>query len=261
VPVGSRDSKGQHIANLLELPPEESITKVLDFKNFDDAQYLVFATKRGIIKKTKLEYFSRINSRGIRALNFRENEDGLKDELVNVCLANSDDTLIMVSKNGNFVRIELHDEKIRALSRTAMGIKGIRFREGDELLAADIVPAENEGFDVVTVTEEGFAKRTPVADYAVKGRGGLGSRVAKVTEKKGNLLSALVTSEDDELLAIMQSGKVVRVKVNEIRETSRNSQGVIFAKSDDGDEILRIAKNVERDLPETDETRQGEENG
>jgi DNA gyrase subunit A len=225
---------------------------------------MVFATRRGVVKKTPLQEYANIRSNGLKAINLKEDEDGIKDELAFVGTANRDDTVICVSKKGHFVRFSLSDETIRPLSRIAAGVKGQRYRDQDELLAARIIPAESsenyDGLSLVTVTEAGFAKRTPVADYPIKGRGGMGSFVAKVTEKRGDLAGAVVVSEDDELLLIMESGMVVRSDVNQISPSGRTTQGVVFARPADGDSVISVARNVERDLPETDADRAAAEN-
>jgi DNA gyrase subunit A len=252
IPEGGRDSKGQHIANLLALPPHEKIAQVIDLKTFEDAQYLVFATKRGTIKKSRLADYENINRNGKKAINLIDVAEGQKDELVNVFLANPDDTAILVSKSGQAVRFSLAEEKLRTLSRTSIGVRGMKFRDGDYLLSAEAIASDTTGLDLVCLTKGGYAKRTVVDEYPVKGRGTLGVRVAKITENKGDLVGALVVNEDDEMLVIMQSGKIVRSPIGEIRPSSRNTQGVIFTRADGGDEIISIARNVERELPETD---------
>ncbi|GHT81786.1 DNA gyrase subunit A [Actinomycetota bacterium] len=273
LPEGGRDSKGQHINNMLALPAGEEIAQVLDLRSFDDAQYLVFATKRGTVKKSRLLDYANIRQNGLKAVNLKEDENGLKDELVSVAIANEDNTIVMVSKNGQAVRTSLSENRFRTLSRVAAGVRGIKFKGDDELLAALVIPATNgesiatlpavvqtDGdevemaeipFDLITVTEAGFAKRTPIDDYPIKGRGGSGVKVANVTEKKGKLVGAVLTSDTDELMVMMESGMVSRSAVTEIRQSSRNSQGVTFAKPKEGDSIINVAKNMERDLPET----------
>jgi DNA gyrase subunit A len=276
LPEGGRDSKGQHIANLLALPKDENIAQVLDLKSFQDAKYLFFATKRGVVKKTNLEDYANIRQNGLKAVNLKEDEEGLKDELIAAQLANPEDTALLVSRKGQAVRFSLSDEKIRSLSRIAAGVKGMRFRPEDELLSALVVPqtdgesrttedsqintellAKTE-LDLITVTDLGYAKRTPIDDYPIKGRGGVGVKVANVTERKGDLVGAVLTTDSDELLVIMGSGKISRSAVGGekgIRQSSRNTQGVIFAKPGEDDVIVGIAKNVERDLPETDQNK------
>jgi DNA gyrase subunit A len=261
VAASGRDSKGQHIANLLATDPDEKIAEVIDLKNFTDAQYLFFSTKRGLVKKTKLLEFSNIRTNGLKAITLVEG-----DELISVCLANQEDTVILVSKGGQATRFSLLDEKVRSIGRTGQGVRGMRFSGADELLCARVIPAENTGIDLVCITSGGYAKRTAVSEYPIKGRGTKGVKVAKVTEARGELVGAVEVKEEDELLVIMQSGKVLRSNVNEIRPTSRATTGVIFARADKGDAIIEVTKNFERDLPETDDMRskdvevEGEEN-
>ncbi|MDR1447786.1 MAG: DNA gyrase subunit A [Candidatus Ancillula sp.] len=245
-----RDSKGQHIANLLSTNPDEKIAEVIDLKNFTDAQYLFFATKRGLVKKTKLLEFSNIRTNGLKAITLVEG-----DELINVCMANQKDTAILVSKGGQATRFNLLDEKVRPISRIGRGVRGMRFEKDDELLCARVIPSENADIDLVCITSGGFAKRTSISEYPINGRGGKGVKVAKVTEARGELVGAIEVMDEDELLVIMQSGKVLRSNVNQIRPTSRATTGVIFARADDGDMVIKVTKNVERDLPETDDMR------
>ncbi|MDR0950778.1 MAG: DNA gyrase subunit A [Candidatus Ancillula sp.] len=266
LPEGGRDSKGQHIANILQLPPEEKIAQVMDFDKdtFEDAKYLVFATKRGIVKKTSLEEYQNIRQSGIKALTLREDEEGLKDEIVDVSLCRDDDTIVLVSKKGQAVRFELSEDRIRTMGRTAGGVRGIKFNPGDELLSASIAPVdsldpEGNDLDLITVTEEGYAKRTKLSEYPIKGRGTKGVKVASISEKKGDLVGALVTKANDELLVIMESGMILRSSVDQIRESGRNTQGVTFAKPGKDDKILSVARNFERDLPETDAQREERE--
>jgi DNA gyrase subunit A len=270
LPEGGRDAKGQHIANLLALPKGENVAQVLDIKNFDDAQYLIFATKRGVVKKSHLSDYANIRQNGLKAITLRDDENGLKDELVAVQIADAKDTVVLVSKRGQAVRFSLADERIRPIGRTGGGVRGMRFKGDDELLAGIVIP-ETDGnsaishdskhnvehlqgtpLDLITVTCFGYAKRTPIDDYPIKGRGGSGVKVANVTEAKGDLVGATLTSEADELMVIMASGKVSRSATSEIRQSGRNTQGVTFARPDSDDSIVRVARNVERDLPETD---------
>jgi DNA gyrase subunit A len=239
-----RDSKGQHIANLLELKEGEKIAQIIDLESFDVADYLVFATKRGVVKKTELKQYDSRKKDGLVAINLREDEDGNVDELVSVMLANKNSGMIMVSKKGMAVKFWL--SLVTPHGRGASGVRGMRFREGDELLSASITKADTY---LVTVTEKGYAKKSPIDAYNFKGRGGLGVKVANITEEKGDLSGALVVKDDDELLAIMKSAKVIRSSVNEIREMGRSATGVRFATSSDSDDrVIAIARNQEREL-------------
>jgi DNA gyrase subunit A len=251
LPEGGRDAKGQHVANLLAFQPGEKIAQVLDLRDYDAADYLVLATRRGLVKKTRLTEYDSPRSGGLIAINLREDEHGIPDELVSARLVDADDDLILVSRKGQSIRFQANDETIRPLGRATSGVTGMKFREDDELLAADVV---RSGADLFVVTEGGFAKRTRVDEYRVQGRGGLGIKVANLVEARGDLVGALVTEADDEVLVIMERGKIVRSAVGEVNLTGRNTQGVTFAKPDKGDRIIAVARNVERRLAEDRDT-------
>ncbi|MFC8922818.1 DNA gyrase subunit A [Cellulosimicrobium sp. NPDC057127] len=245
LPEGGRDAKGQHVANLMAFQPGEQIAQVLDLRDYDAADYLVLATRRGLVKKTRLTEYDSPRSGGLIAINLREDEHGIPDELVSARLVDADDDLILVSRKGQSIRFQANDESIRPLGRATSGVTGMKFREDDELLAADVVAP---GADLFVVTEGGFAKRTRIDEYRVQGRGGLGIKVANLVEARGDLVGALVTEADDEVLVIMERGKIVRSAVGEVNVTGRNTQGVTFAKPDKGDRIIAVARNVERRL-------------
>lgn len=245
LPEGGRDAKGQHVANLLAFQPDEHIAQVLDIPDYDAADYLVLATRRGLVKKTRLAEYNSPRSGGLIAINLREDEEGKPDELVSARLVNADDDLILVSRKGQSIRFPADDETLRPLGRATSGVTGMKFRDDDELLSADVVV---EGSDLFVVTEGGFAKRTRVSEYRVQGRGGLGIKVANLVEARGDLVGALVTEPDDEVLVIMERGKIVRSAVAEVNLTGRNTQGVTFAKPDKGDRIIAVARNAERNL-------------
>ncbi|AEI10541.1 DNA gyrase subunit A [Cellulomonas gilvus] len=250
LPEAGRDAKGQHVANLLAFQPDEKIAQVLDLRDYDRAEYLVLATQRGLVKKTRLTEYDSNRSGGVIAINLREDEDGLPDELVAARLVDADQDMILVSRKGQSVRFTADDEQMRPMGRATSGVKGMEFRDDDELLAADVV---REDAYLFTVTEGGIAKRTAltVENYRQQRRGGLGIKVANLPEQNGNLVGALVVDPDDEVLVIMERGKVVRSAVSEVNATGRNTQGVIFAKPDSGDRIIAVARNTERQ--ETDE--------
>jgi DNA gyrase subunit A len=247
LPEGGRDAKGQHVANLLAFQPEERIAQVLDIRDYEQAQYLVLATKRGLVKKTKLTEYDSNRSGGVIALNLREDDEGRPDELVAARLANADQDVILVSRHGQSIRFTASDEALRPMGRATSGVKGMDFRGDDELLAMDVV---REDAFLFTVTEGGIAKRTAltVENYRQQGRGGLGIKVANLPEHNGNLVGALVTDEVDEVLVIMERGKVVRSATSEVHATGRTTQGVIFAKPDSDDRIIAVARNSERRL-------------
>jgi DNA gyrase subunit A len=245
MPEGSRDSKGQHVANLLAFQQDERIAQVLDIRNYDDHDYLVLATRRGLVKKTRLAEYDTNRTAGLIAINLREDEDGNADELVSARVVDHTDDLILVSRKGQSIRFTADDDTLRPMGRATSGVTGMKFRDGDELLSADVV---REGSDMFVVTEGGFAKRTDISEYRVQGRNGYGIKVANLVEERGDLVGALITEAEDEVLVIMEKGKIVRSAVSEVNRTGRNTQGVTFAKPDKNDRIIAVARNVERNL-------------
>ena len=250
LPEGGRDSKGQHVANLLAFQPGEEIAQVMELQDYDQADYLVLATRRGLVKKTRLSEYNSNRSGGVIAINLRQDEEGNYDELVSARLLSTGQDLLLVSRAGQSLRFHADDDTLRPTGRATSGVTGMRFREGDYLLAMDVVDPSWQDADLFVVTEGGYAKRTNVVDYPVKGRGGLGVKVANLVEARGNLVGALVTDSGDEVLCIMASGKVVRSAVVEVSRTGRTTQGVTFAKPDAGDRIIAVARNTERDMEE-----------
>lgn len=248
LPEGGRDAKGQHVANLLAFQPGEEIAQIMELKDYEQADYLVLATRRGLVKKTRLSEYDSNRSGGVIAINLREDSDGVPDELVSARLLSEGQDLLLVSRGGQSVRFRASDEVLRPTGRATSGVTGMRFRGGDSLLAMDVVDPVWENADLFVVTEGGYAKRTDVQDYPVKGRGVLGVKVANLVEARGDLVGALVTEPGDEVMCIMASGKVVRSAVDEVSRTGRTTQGVTFAKPDKGDRIIAVARNAEREL-------------
>lgn len=244
IPEGGRDSKGQHVANLLAFQPEERIAQVLQVSSFVDKDYLVLATRLGFVKKTRLTDYDTNRTGGLIAIKLREDGDGEADQLVSACLADASDDLILVSRHGQSLRFTASDEQLRPMGRATSGVTGMRFRTEDELLTMDVV---RPGADLFVVTEGGYAKRTALSEYRVQGRGGLGIKVANLVEARGDLVGALVTEDDSEVLVIMAGGKIVRSRVDEVSRTGRNTQGVIFSRADEGDRVIAITLNVDND--------------
>jgi DNA gyrase subunit A len=249
LPEGGRDAKGQHVANLLAFQPDEQIAEVLSLRDFDQAEHLVLATRRGLVKKTRLAEYDTNRSGGVIAINLREGEEGRPDELVAARLVDPTDDLMLVSRKGQAIRFRADDEALRPMGRATSGVTGMKFRADDELLAMDVV--RDDAF-VFVVTEGGFAKRTRVSEYRLQGRGGLGVKVAKLAEHRGDLVGALITDEADDVLVIMERGKVVRSSVAEVPATGKDTMGVTFAKPDPGDRIISVARNPERPLEDAD---------
>ncbi|MEV7607480.1 DNA gyrase subunit A [Paenarthrobacter sp. NPDC089322] len=235
-----RDAKGQHVANLLAFQPDEHIAQVLDLRDYQQAPYLVLATKNGLVKKTRLEDYDTNRSAGVIAINLRD-----EDELVSAQLVSETDDLLLVSRKGQSIRFTATDDALRPMGRATSGVTGMKFREDDELLAADVV---QDGSFVFVVTEGGYAKRTAVDEYRLQGRGGLGIKVAKLAEDRGDLVGALIVQEEDEVLVVMEGGKVVRSAVSGVPAKGRDTMGVIFAKPDKNDRIIEVARNSERGL-------------
>ena len=244
VQEAGRDAKGQHVANLLALQPEESIAQILDIAHYEDAQYLVLATKQGMVKKTVLTQYDTNRQGGIIAINLR---DG--DEVVAARLLNEGDDVLLVSEAGMSLRFTATDQSLRPMGRSTGGVKGMQFRGEDHLLSASIV--SDQGF-VFVVTEGGYAKRTAVDQYRSQQRGGLGIKVAKLSDTRGGLAGAMIVDGDDEVLVVLESGKVVRTGVAEVPAKGRDTMGVVFARLADDDKVLGIARNQERDLGEPD---------
>lgn len=235
-----RDSKGQHVANLLALQPEERVVEVIDLKDYQQSPYLVIATKSGLVKKTALELYDTPRTGGIIAIKLREG-----DELVNAMLVSDENELLLVSKKGMSIRFSADNEMLRPMGRDTSGVMGMSFRKGDELLSADVIG--DEGF-VFVVTEGGYAKRTSVDQYRAQKRGGLGIKVAKLDEKRGDLVGSLIVGETDEVLVVLASGKVIRTLASEVPAKGRDTMGVVFARFEESDAVLSLARNTERNL-------------
>ncbi|WP_299090444.1 DNA gyrase subunit A [uncultured Microbacterium sp.] len=250
VPEAGRDAKGQHVANLLALQPGEEIAQILDISDYTVAQYLVLATRDGKVKKTLLSDYDTNRQGGIIAIRLRGQEEEDGDEVVSALLVDETDDVLLISRQGMSLRFTATDESLRPMGRSTEGVKGMSFRQADTLLSASV--AQDDAF-VFVVTEGGYAKRTAVGQYRLQGRGGLGIKVAKLNEDRGDLAGGLMVREDDEVLVVLASGKVVRSAVAEVPAKGRDTMGVVFARPDDEDRILAIARNGERGLAEAAE--------
>ncbi|GID97615.1 DNA gyrase subunit A [Amorphoplanes digitatis] len=238
LPEANRVAKGQHVANLLAFLPDEHIAQVIQIPNYQVEPYLVLATKNGLVKKTRLEEFDSNRSGGIIAINLRED-----DELVGATLAAPDNDLLLVSKQAQAIRFNATDEALRPMGRATSGVIGMRFSEDDQLLAMEVV---REGLDVLVATNGGYAKRTPIEEYPVQGRGGKGVLTAKITERRGGLVGALVIDPEDELFAITSNGGVIRTPVKPVRRTrDRNTMGVKLMDLPEGVTIVALARNAD----------------
>jgi DNA gyrase subunit A len=240
LPDTARDAKGKHVANLLAFQPDEKIAGVLALKDYEQAPYLVLATKDGLVKKTALTEYDTNRTGGLIAINLK---DG--DELVSARLVDDAGELIMVSAKGMSTRFGA--DTLRPMGRATSGVIGMRFRGDDRLLAMDTV---RPGSDLVTVTDGGFAKRTPVTDWNTKGRGGLGVRAMRLVQERGSLVGAVVCEQDDTIFAIASNGVVIRTPVADIRETSRDTMGVNLMGLGDGVTLVAVARAAAADEPE-----------
>jgi DNA gyrase subunit A len=235
-----RDSKGQHVANLLALQPDERVVEVIDLKDYQQVPYLVLATRLGLVKKTALDLYDTSRTGGIIAIKLREG-----DELVNAMLVTEENDVLMVSRKGMSIRFSAGNDSMRPMGRDTSGVMGMTFRKGDELLSASVI---GEAGFVFVVTEGGYAKRSASDQYRVQKRGGIGIKVAKLDEKRGDLVGSLIVEESDEVLVVLASGKVIRTFASEVPAKGRDTMGVVFARFEDSDSVLSLAKNTERNL-------------
>jgi DNA gyrase subunit A len=249
LPEASRIARGQHVANLLAFQPDEQIAQVIEIANYEVSPYLVLATKNGLVKKTSLAEFDSNRSGGIIAINLRGD-----DELVGAALIGPADDLLLVSKRAQAIRFNANDDALRPMGRATSGVIGMRFTEHDELLSMEVV---RDGMDVLVATDGGYAKRTPIDEYPVQGRGGKGVLTAKITQRRGGLVGAVVISPDDELFAITSNGGVIRTPVKPVRRTrDRNTMGVKLMDLPDGVTLVAIARNADEPTELDDETGQ-----
>jgi DNA gyrase subunit A len=237
LPLGSRQSKGRAIVNLLPFRQDESVRAVIATRDYKEAKYLVFATKKGVVKKTEfLSYNTPLKADGIIAIKMRED-----DELIGVRLSDGDDDILMVSRGGQAIRF--HESDVRAMGRDASGVRGMNLRSGDEVIEVNV--AEDDS-DLLVVTENGYGKRTPLHEYPVKGRGGLGVKTVQLTDAKGKLAGARVVRDGYAVMLISTTGTVIRMPVEEIKRLGRSTQGVIVMRLRGDDErVSSLAPVVE----------------
>lgn len=252
LPDAGRDARGQHVANLLAFQPEEHIAQVMAVRTYEDKPYLVLATRAGLVKKSALKDYDSPRSGGLIAINLRQDDEGRDDELIGAELVSADDDLLLISRKAQSIRFTATDEALRPMSRATSGVKGMAFREDDELLSMNVI---RPGTFVFTATDGGYAKRTSVDEYRVQGRGGFGIKAAKIVEGRGSLVGALVVEETDEIMAITLSGGVIRTRVSEVRETGRDTMGVQLINLGKRDAVVGMARNAEA---EDEDTAEGE---
>ncbi|HET7352265.1 MAG TPA: DNA gyrase subunit A, partial [Marmoricola sp.] len=274
LPEASRDAKGGHVAGLLSFQPDEEIAQVLAIRDYEQAPYLVLATKSGLVKKTRLADYNSPRQAGVIAINFREDDD----ELIGAELASAEDHILLVSRKGQAIRFKADDTQLRPMGRATSGVQGMKFREGDSLLSMSVIRAvQVEAEDAVaegeessveaiadtpesryfglrpqyvfTITDGGFAKRTAIPDYRVQSRGGIGIKAMKLeNEERGNLVGAFIVEDGDEILSITSGGQVVRSPIDDaFRPTGRATMGVRFVTPKEGDSVAVVARAVESD--------------
>ncbi len=280
LPEAARDAKGGHVAGLLSFQPDEQIAQVLALRDYEQSPYLVLATRRGYVKKTALPLYDSPRQAGVIAINLREDDD----ELIGAELLSADDDLLLVSRKGQAIRFHADDSQLRPMGRPTSGVTGMKFREDDELLsmsviyagvadpvdAADDVAAdpraesvsdEEDDSDeqyVFTVTDGGWGKRSKVSAYRVQGRGGLGIKAMKLHDRRGSLVGAIVVSTRDEVLAIKTSGQVTRSAAVDVPVKGRDTMGVKFVGVTGDDQVIAIARNIERVVVEEQIEAEGE---
>ena len=237
LPEAGRTARGQHVANLLEFQPEEKIAQIIQIQTYQDAPYLVLATRDGRVKKSRLTDYESARSAGLIAINLNEG-----DALIGASLVSEDSDILLVSEQGQAIRFTADNDQLRPMGRATAGVKGMRFRGDDQLLAMTTV---KDGDYLLVATSGGYGKRTPIEEYSPQGRGGLGVMTFKYTPKRGKLIGALAVEEDDQIFAITSAGGVIRTEVNQIRPSSRATMGVRLVDLADGVDLLAIDVNVE----------------
>ena len=241
LPDAGRDARGQHVANLLAFKPDEEIAEVLSIRNYEVAPYLVLATKSGLVKKTDLQEYDSSRVGGLIAISLKDD-----DEVIGASLATDKDELLLVSKKGMSLRFSAANDSLRSTGRSTSGVIGMKFRAGDQLLAMARVDSKSDNLFVFTATDGGFGKKSALDEYRLQNRGGIGIKAAKIDEdSRGVLVSALVISNSDEILAITSSGTVMRTDASEVRQTGRDSMGVRLVNLDNGATLLSVTKNSE----------------
>jgi DNA gyrase subunit A len=268
LPEAGRDAKGGHVAGLLSFQPDEEIAQVLAIRDYEQAPYLVLATRKGLVKKTRLEDYNSPRQAGVIAINFRDDDD----ELIGAELVTPDDDLLLISRKAQAIRFRADDEQLRPMGRATSGVTGMKFRDDDSMLSLSVirrsadaleqvdVPEADELF-VFTVTDGGYAKKTPIDQYRLQGRGGLGIKAMQITENRGELVGGLVLVDTDDVISVTASGQVTRSLVSGVNPTGRGTMGVSFVKFKGDDRVVTIARNTEvlqdetvTEQPSTDDT-------
>ena len=242
LPEGARDARGSHVANVLAFQPDERIAQVMDIRDYGVAPYLVLSTRRGLVKKTPLREYDNGRSSGLIAINLRED-----DELIGAALIGPEDDLLLVSRSAMSIRFRADDEQLRPMGRATSGVIGMRLRDDDELLSMEVARSGPDAAEqaLVVVTDGGFGKRTRLGEYRVQGRGGSGVLTARLEERRGQLVGALIVGEGDELFAVTSAGTVIRLAVSGLRHLSRTTMGVKLIALEPGATVVSVARNGE----------------
>jgi DNA gyrase subunit A len=244
LPDAGRDARGQHVANLMAFKSDETIAQVLSIKDYTASPYLVLATKTGLVKKTPLTEYDSPRTGGLIAISLKPG-----DEVVSAALVNKGDEILLVSKKAMSLRFAADEESLRPMGRSTSGVIGMKFRAGDELLTMARIDSKTVSSFVFTATDGGYGKKTPLDEYRLQGRGGIGIKAAKIDENsRGSLVSALVLADTDEILAITSAGTVMRTPAAEVRQTGRDSMGVRLVNLDEGVALVSVTQNQEDEI-------------
>ncbi len=253
LPEASRDAKGGHVAGLLSFQPDEKIAQVLAIRDYEQAPYLVLATRTGLVKKTRLGDYNSPRQAGVIAINFRDDDD----ELIGAELCGPDDDILLISRKGQSIRFRADDAQLRPMGRATSGVKGMEFRGDDLMLSMSVIRPLGEEEPpqyVFTITDGGFAKRSAIEEYRLQSRGGLGIKTMKQDDDRGSLVGGFIVVDGDEVLAIKSSGQVTRSRIDEsLRPTSRDTKGVKFVGVGAGDAVAVVARSVESALEAEDD--------
>ncbi len=247
LPEAGRDAKGGHVAGLLSFQPDEEIAQVLAIRDYDVQPYLVLATRKGLVKKTRLSDYNSPRQAGVIAINFRDEDD----ELIGADVVGPEDDILLISRKAQAIRFRADDEQLRPMGRATSGVTGMKFRADDELLSVSVIRAGDEDdadkpeLYVFTVTDGGFAKKTPVREYRLQGRGGLGIKAMQISEGRGVLVGGLVLVDSDDVISVTANGQVTRSLVSGVKATGRGTMGVKFVTFKGDDRVVTIARNTE----------------
>ncbi|HEY7216948.1 MAG TPA: DNA gyrase C-terminal beta-propeller domain-containing protein, partial [Candidatus Binatia bacterium] len=243
LPQAGRAARGKPIVNLLSLEPGEKVSAFLTVREFVEGRYIVFATKNGLIKKTELMAYANPRSSGIRAIGLEE-----RDEVIGVRLTDGNQEIILSTADGQSIRFK--EEQVRPTGRGTFGVVGMKLDSGDKVVSMEILSL---GADILTAAEGGYGKRTAMDEYRLQSRGGKGIITMKTTDKTGRVIGVQLVTEDDQLMMITNTGKIIRLRIKDIRVIGRNTQGVRLIELEEGERVVSVARLAEKD--EEDEER------